>query len=183
MNIFLPYEDDIGESVKALDDVRLNKQAVECYQLLTMAEREKEFGEPTSKGHYHHPVYEFYKENPAFLACYGVWCCAEYFYRFNKRHKTASYFTDIGSKYDLFGICNNIVVRIYEPDYIPYYMEGSKGQPNYIRTTQNVGKLFRKKLVKKWVQDTEKGRPPKWTNREVPEFYKEVMKGEQKNDD
>lgn len=33
MNIFLPYEEDIERSVRSLDDKRLNKQILECYQM------------------------------------------------------------------------------------------------------------------------------------------------------
>ena len=49
-------------------------------------------------------------------------------------------------------------------------MEGPKGQPNYIRTTENVSELCQKKLINKWQNDK---RQPKWTNREMPMFYKE----------
>ena len=47
-------------------------------------------------------------------------------------------------------------------------MEGSKGQPNYIRTTDNVSYLYQAKLIKKWETDK---KPPKWTNRGMPSFY------------
>lgn len=66
-------------------------------------------------------------------------------------------------------------------EFTPYYMEGSKGQPNYIRTTENVSALFQDKLCKKWEQDKAKGRNPKWTNRDVPEFYEKWLK-EKQND-
>ena len=56
MNIFLPYENDIGASVQSLDDVRLQKQAVEIYQLLTLAIKEQQEGHEVKAGHYHHPV-------------------------------------------------------------------------------------------------------------------------------
>ena len=71
----------------------------------------------------------------------------------------------------------NICFDVVQPKYIPYYMEGSKGQPNYIRTTENVSTLFQSKLCKKWDADKEKGRPPKWTNRQVPDFYKKFLEG------
>ena len=35
MNVFLPYERNLKKSVQSLDDKRLNKQILECYQLLT----------------------------------------------------------------------------------------------------------------------------------------------------
>ena len=75
----------------------------------------------------------------------------------------------------------NAIENIYSiPNYIPYYMEGSKGQPNYIRTTDNVSALFQKKLINKWNSDKAKGRTPKWTNRQVPEFYKKEIINEHK---
>ena len=172
MNIFLPNEDNIGESVKALDDVRLQKQAVEIYQLLTLAIKEQQEGKEVKAGHYHHPVYLFYKDNIKFLDFYGMMCCFEYFYRFGKSHKLTDAFgkyagevRDLGNGYCLFDLWA-------EPDYTPYYMEGSKGQPNYIRTTENVSALFQAKLCKKWNADKSKGREPRWTNRDVPQFYK-----------
>lgn len=178
MNIFLPYEDNVEHSVSSLDDVRLNKQAVECYQLLTMAEREKELGEPTSKGHYHHPVYQFYKSNPQFLVYYGYQCCQEYCYRFKKWIAPTHYFESIMEKYGMI-IDYDLVSEggwrygITKPEFTPYYMEGSKDSPNCIRTTENVSRLFQDKLCKKWDNDKANGRPPKWTNRQAPEFYKE----------
>ena len=65
--------------------------------------------------------------------------------------------------------------KIPQPYYTPYYMEGSIVQPNYIRTTENVSDLFQDKLIKKWQADKEKGRQPRWTNREVPGFYKKYL--------
>ena len=66
------------------------------------------------------------------------------------------------------------------PKFTPYYMEGSKGQAHYIRTTENVSKLFQDKLCKKWEEDKAKGRNPKWTNRDVPEFYEKWIQGDNK---
>ena len=65
MNIFLPYENDISKSVESLDDRRLNKQIVECSQLLNNAIKELK-GEEI-KGYKNHPVYLFYKNNPNFI--------------------------------------------------------------------------------------------------------------------
>lgn len=176
MNIFLPFEKDIRKSIESLDDKRLNKACVECYQLLTLAIKEQEEGKEIKAGHYHHPVYLFYKDNIPFLAYYGYECCREYFYRFNKWHSLIWYFDNELERQGLFGLDADGYVEYCEiPKFTPYYMEGSKGQPNYIRTTENVGELFRQKLIKKWEQDKAKGRQPKWTNREVPEFYKKYL--------
>ena len=166
MNIFLPYEDNLVESVKALDDLRLNKQILEVYQLLTNAINE--YYGIEIKGYKNHPLYVFYKENRSFLCYYGIRCCFEYEYRFDKEHRLKNKFRTKQIIYDF----------KYNPPYTPYYMEGSKGQPNYIRTTENVSELFQQKLIKKWENDKAKGRPPKWTNRDVPQFYQDFMKGE-----
>ena len=54
-------------------------------------------------------------------------------------------------KYTEYVDCVNF--KVIQPPYTPYYMEGSKGQPNYIRTMENVGDLFKQKLIKKWEND------------------------------
>lgn len=176
MNIFLSNS-SAKQSIQELDDLRLQKQLVEVYQLLTLAIKEQEEGKEIKAGHYHHPVYLFYKNNIQFLAYYGYECCREYFYRFSKWHSLIWYFDNELERQGLFGLDADGYVEYCEiPNYTPYYMEGSKGQPNYIRTTDNVGELFRQKLIKKWEQDKAKGRQPKWTNREVPQFYQQWLK-------
>ena len=180
MNIFLS-QDTIADSVKDLDDLRLQKQLVECYQLLTLAIKEQQEGYEVKAGHYHHPVYLFYKDNIPFLCCYGLICCFEYSLRFNKKHKLFDYFYSQSSKFMkklMSGSVRAYIAGYENPQFIPYYMEGSKGQPNYIRTTDNVSALFQQKLINKWNNDKTKGRPPRWTNRQVPEFYKKEMKSE-----
>ena len=175
MNIFLS-QNNVVNSIKDLDDLRLQKQLVEAYQLITLAIREKEVGHEIKAGHYHHPVCLFYKDNINFLAYYGYISCCEYLHRFNKQHALLEYFrTKCTEMLDISVYGNSIEHVFIAPKYIPYYMEGSKGQPNYIRTTKNVSALFKQKLIKKWENDKAKGRPPKWTNREVPEFYKKEM--------
>lgn len=160
MNIFLPYENDVRKSLQSLDDVRLIKQVLETYQLLRNAIEEEFGGEP--KGYKNHPIYVYYKNNIPFLAKYGYCSCVEYAYRFHKSHKLTDYFMLTLIRFDI----DEKVV-----EYVPFYMEGSKGQPNYIRTTENVSALYQKKLCDKWDNDKANGRPPKWTNRETPSFY------------
>lgn len=161
MNIFLPYEHSLTASVSNLDDLRLNKQCLETYQLLSNAI--KEMNGEEIKGYKNHPIYVHYKRYWQFLYLYGTYCCYEYKYRFGKEHKLLFEF-------------ENIVYGLPKRDYVeftPFYMEGSKGQPNYIRTTENVSELYQQKLCKKWDNDKSNGRPPKWTNRGTPSFYKE----------
>lgn len=172
MNIFLPYEDNVQESAKSLDDKRLNKQILETYQLLSNSLAEREGKE--IKGYKKHPIYVHYKKDLYFLSIYGYKCCEEYEYRFGKRHKLYSYFYYIKPVAMAYWVFEKM--KRNEPydtfNYTPFYMEGSKGQPNYIRTTENVSELYQKKLIDKWQKDYENGRPPKWTKREKPIFYK-----------
>ena len=159
MNIFLPYENDVNKSVQSLCDLRLNKQILECYQLFKNALKEK--NEEEVKGYKNHPIYVHYKSNIEFLAMYGLCCCREYYGRFHKTHKLEETFIQF-----MWG-------KTAPVEYTPFYMQGSKGQLNYIRTTENVSELYQKKLCEKWENDKAKGRPPKWTNRDIPSFYKE----------
>lgn len=157
MNIFLPYETDIQKSVESLDDLRLRKQIIECMAVITASKG-------ITKGYKNHPITVFYGNNLDFVYYYGFVCCREYAYRFKKYHEMHWVFETNANP--------NGKIFIPQPPFTPYYMEGSKGQPNYIRATENVSALFQDKLCKKWDNDKAKGRPPKWTNRPVPEFYK-----------
>ena len=55
MNIFLPYENDIGASVRSLDDVRLNKQIEECKTILNAILEHKKSG--LKLGYFHHLLF------------------------------------------------------------------------------------------------------------------------------
>ena len=160
MNIFLSNENSIIESVKCLDNKRLNKSCVEVYQLLTSAI--KEINGEQIHGYKNHPVYVFFKSNPNFLAWYGLMACKEYEFRFSKTHSIYSFF---------YSHCINNNKEMKQPPFIPYYMSGSINTADCIRTTQNVSNLFRQKLTLKWNADKDKKRNPTWTNREIPSWY------------
>ena len=154
-NIFLPYENDIMSSIRAMDDKRLNKQILETKQILDVA-----LGK--SDGYSNHPVTKWYINYPKFLIAYGYGCCAEYECRFGKNHKYYSYYK---AQYDKIGY-NEMI------EWAPYYAEGRKSDTNHIRTTDNVSELFKNKLCDKWDVDVKNGRPPKWTNCDPPRFWK-----------
>lgn len=170
MNVFLPYEDDIVKSVQSLDDVRLNKQIEECKTMVNAILEHKNSG--LKIGYFHHPVTQFYYNNPQFIAYYGLCCGIEYCERHNKTHFT--YHSIVEYCETLLEKCGFLIYK--QPQYQPYYMEGSIKDPNHIRTTENVSALFQQKLIKKWEADNAKGRQPKWTNREVPQFYQQWLK-------
>lgn len=62
INIFLPYE-SFSESVKALDNQRLNKQILECSQLLKAIK--------TGGAWSNHPAARMFRKNTVGLATYG----------------------------------------------------------------------------------------------------------------
>ena len=157
MNIFLP-EKSILESVKDLDDRRLNKQIIECQQIMEVA-----IGR--SSGYKNHPVVKYYVDYPLFVGWYGMTCVVEYLTRFNKFHKCFDYFFQDYWEY------------VHYKEIPHFYCEGPISDPNHIRTTKNTVELFRNKLCKKWSSDKY---APKWTNREVPQWYKEYLNGNKK---
>ena len=166
MNIFLPYPNDIKKSVRSLDSIRLNKQILEAKVLLdgSLAYLKGK----VENGYFKHPVAQFYKDNPQFLAWYGYECCLEYKYRFEKEHQLETYFRDN----EIWEVCPDEKGFI-TPKYIPYYMEGSIDSPNCIRTTSNdVGILFQAKLIGKWLNDK---RHTQWGKRGEPKFWQNFI--------
>ena len=164
MNVFLPYERNLKRSVQCLDDLRLNKQILECLQLLNTYVR-RELEHDPRVGYANHPVYKHFSStsyNLYALTKYVIESCIEYQHRFGKEHKLQKELYRF--KQNMFNYPDNI-------DYLyqPYFMRGSLGQPEYIRTYENVSELFQQRLVEKWSQDK---RQPRWTKREEPEFWR-----------
>lgn len=143
MNVFLPYPEDLVLSVRVLDDRRLMKQIVDTKLLLDHAICSDNKRRYTPR----HAIAEHYCTQPEFLRYYGFICCCEYVFRFNELHEYAE-------KY--FKPCDVVT------DYTPIYVDGR------IRTTENVGSLFRAKLIHKW---SNKVIRPYWTKRKVPALY------------
>ena len=52
-------------------------------------------------------------------------------------------------------------------------MEGSKNDPDNIRTTENVSILYQEKLIQKWISSKY---TVKWTNRPTPQFLQDYIK-------
>ena len=161
MNLFVPYE-DIEKSVRALDDKRLNKQILECYQILQVA-----LG--NSRGYENHPVVKHYIAYPNGCLFCAVLACRKYLYRFNKTHKYHDFFDYVFDNVELIAPYKN---RHYSLNYI--YVEYPATDPRCIRETdtERVTALFRDKLVRKWKRDIENRRPPRWTKRGAPEFWR-----------
>ena len=158
MNLFMPYPSVI-KSVGALDDRRLIKQILECKVILDIALGKK-------SGYAKHPVCVHYKDYVKFVAYYANQACCEYTLRFRKDH---SYEKDF--------------IHMYVHAATPtkpleiLYAAGSKGSKDCIRATgKKVHDMFKQKLIEKWNNDKV---PPKWTNWEIPEFYKENRNVEQ----
>lgn len=151
MQVFITNPNNLIESAQSLDDLRLRKQIVEIAQLLNIRANEVMF-DLKKQGHQSHPIYNHYKNNMKFLIEYLEELNEEYIFRFNKYPIT--YWTLEGFKNTLYQF-----VVFGTPAYI-------KGKD--IEKTQ-VGLRYRKLLIEKWNNDIKE---PKWTNRNVPQFYK-----------
>ena len=162
MNIFMP-EVSIVESIQALDDRRLNKQILECRQIIKANDR-LDAGE-TKVGYSHHPVVRYYRDKRDFLIWYGLTAVAEYLYRKGKMHSYTSWFYEEAKNIDL--------RRLFTYDVI--YVETNSStnakyavDPKFDKSSE-VRALFREKLKRKWDADRKR---PTWTNRETPVWYK-----------
>lgn len=147
MNLFLPYVNDVKQSVRSLDNKRLLKQIIECKQILTT----------TTPCIANHPVVKHYREFPAFVSHYAALCCEEYFFRFNKHHACE----------------NEFKKKLFTPKFVPLYASGSAKLKNCVRETDPklVSTLFQMKLCNKFYTDTN----PNWGVRGMPDFYKNYL--------
>lgn len=78
MQVFLPFP-DIKKSVARLDNKRLNKQVLECYQILKALHGQ-------TKGWVNHPATRMCSGYTNFLCIYGLECCNVYTRRYEKKH-------------------------------------------------------------------------------------------------
>lgn len=77
MQTFLPYS-SYEKSAERLDNKRLNKQVLECYQILKALNGE-------TKGWVNHPATLMWKGFEQSLVSYAIVCCNEYTKRFGKK--------------------------------------------------------------------------------------------------
>jgi len=73
MQTFITYK-SFADTAKSLDNRRLGKQRVECYQIL------KALSDP-EYGWQNHPAVKMWKRNEDALICYGLLICAEWISR------------------------------------------------------------------------------------------------------
>lgn len=87
MQTFLPFRNYV-HSVRILDDKRLNKQILECYQL------HKIYTSKDKKSYSNHPAFLMWVGHGSALALYGLEACKEFYRRKdkNKHHIYEKYF-------------------------------------------------------------------------------------------
>ena len=150
-----------------LDDRRLSKAIVEAAQVVStavwktncyLAESLYSKGKIYLPSHESHPIVKWTAEKPCnklYVCDYGWMLCYEFQYRFLKMHKSKSVFRNL----------RELIFNVY-------VNEGFKGQPNFTTHHQhvdNVYEAYQKELCHKW--RTLDKQEPKWTRREVPNFY------------
>ena len=160
MNIFLPSL-NFKECAEILDDKRLNKQILECKQILNMILKKKE-DDSYNSPYLRHPVVVNYFNQEHHIVEYALAMCREFYHRFNKQHSLYFWFTHH--------------MTPARSDFEPIYAEGSKHRILCIREKRPtwIIALFQAKLTQKWNADLLNGRPAKWTNRKRPEFYNQI---------
>lgn len=153
MNIFRPFE-DARKCAEVLDDKRLNKQILECWQIYNINKKLDE--DPTAKvGYANHPVVKFYRDYPDFVLHYAYMACLEYWSRNDYDHALHK---QIMHPYFIRTDFCEIELKI-PPN---FYCEGPKTDPNHKRIIGDEAyRLFREKLITKWKQDIFNGRPPR----------------------
>lgn len=161
MNMLIT-DSDLKVSARNLDDRRLIKQILECYQIIKVNERVA-LGED-NVGYRNHPVIVFYRDYPDYVIDFGLACCKEYTFRFGRIHAYDNEFTKLAV-----ARMNSHPNGIYNcyPE-APIYVEG-KTQVSDITSYD----LFMKKMLNKWHNDRLK---PKWTRRISPRWYDKVWR-------
>lgn len=76
MQVFVPFN-DIHESVRVLDTLRLRKQLLECIGILSILYKLPKADGSPRKGHLNHPAVLQWKYWPGYLATYAMECVEE----------------------------------------------------------------------------------------------------------
>lgn len=171
MNLFT-ISNNTKECVKNLDDVLLRKTIVESAQMLSTAirmnEKIKEFPEQIYKKYNANEEHNVWvresKYNFKWTFMYLMDALLEYQYRFGKVHDTFNIAKLLGQYEDYFPLV----------EMTPFTRKFNQSYDNYneLMEMTDTFKAYKTYLVTKWKFETEKGKAPIWTNREIPEFYK-----------
>lgn len=90
MQTFLPYK-NFRKCAEVLDNRRLNKQIVECQQILSCITGIYPYSTPENRGWINHPAVGMWRCFPYQLYRYMKFCHKEWIKRGNKRHKSYQY--------------------------------------------------------------------------------------------
>lgn len=165
MQLFMPFE-NFSDSAEALDDLRLNKQILECAQIASTAFwlNDCSLGEKlTAQGHAYLPSHEHHQlciwaaqcpENLRYVVGFGLVCWQENYYRKNTKHNSYNYLCQM-----LFA--RDKMKRLSEPS----------SQPNATTNSKHFSDLhqaYRNELCLRWQNDKT---PPTWTKRKPPRFW------------
>lgn len=172
MNLLIS-DPDLNKSAQALDDARLIKQILECYQIYKI--NESFLSGNTQIGYKNHPVVVYYRDKPELVVDFGTACCTEYLRRFKKVH---AYFDLLCNKKLYLKLkntnetnkdINNIFSSINtDSTIIPIYVDGQNSIID-----NSVYNLFKQKLNDKWLYGKA---TPRWKNYNPPEWARKEVK-------
>ena len=166
MNLLIS-DPDLKKSAQALDDARLIKQILECYQICKI--NEAFLSGNTQIGYRNHPVVVYYRDKLELVVDFGAACCTEYLRRFKRVH---AYF-DLLCKKRIYLKLKNINQTSKDPKSILSHMStDSTTVPIYVDGQNSVigdsvYNLFKQKLNDKWLY----GKAiPRWKNYNPPDW-------------
>lgn len=164
MNIFVSDKDPFISAIN-LDDKRVVKMVLETAQLLSTAIQLNGGEAPYKATHVKHPATIWTsqsKGNFRWLLYHGIALGIEYNYRFKKTHKSFHTILDISDR----GLIKHI------PDgELSTFANCTANQLKGIsfKHLDDPIEAYKQYLLCRWATDS---RPPKWTNRTPPEWYK-----------
>ena len=149
----------------ALDDKRLVKMVLETAQMISTVMRS--FGITDSRlyksTHKNHPCTRWTSEslpNFCWTLTHGIALAEEYTHRYGKTHKSATIFDTAREWADI------IAVHLPSSLLTEHVIATAWGDLKELNPVD----AYREMMRRKWAQDEENGRPPKWTLRGAPEW-------------
>lgn len=182
MNIFYLH-DNIETSVQYLDDVRVRKMCLESVQILCTALNELGYSTPYKSFSPKHPCCLWVKENPnnrSWFIRYLKALFHEFFYRFEKYHKSEDVCIEVVKKYKAVYLFTKI---IFNPDKIDL----PQCIPNKYKQ-EDTAKAYQAYFVGEKLTDKNGKFILKYTKRDIPKFildsqeYKELINIKEQDD-
>ena len=146
MQIFRPFESH-AQTAQFLDDVRLNKQIVEAYQIAILCLKRMELVPAEKMGYNHHPMVDFiFNQEKPYIPDLMIYIKVLNDEWINRGFKRSPDFIDKLNKINQLILDN--LSRFSLGKMPPYYLYGG-----VVDTTTNAYQMYQDLLYQKWSQD------------------------------